>query len=111
MFVAYKRRVVSAARAKRKPQIFDLLQLSRQEQEIRRLCRGTLSEWKRWRQCMPDAIHSGFFRDATIKGMVLRSRARDAVRLYRFAKAKRISCFQSYIAALPKQHCFKRLAS
>lgn len=93
------------------PQILDLLHLSRKEKEIRDLCQSTLAELRNWKECVPDTIHSRILHYTTIKGMILRSQARDAVNLYRMARCKRTSCFQSYIAALPKSHCEKRLVS
>ena len=94
-----------------KPQILDLLHLSRKEKEIRDLCQSTLAELREWKECVPDTIHSRILRYATIKGMILRSQVRDTVNLYRMTRCKRTVCFQSYIAALPKAHCEKRLAS
>lgn len=102
MYLSYKR--------SGNPQILDLLHLSRKEKEIRDLCQSTLQELRQWKQCVPDAIHYRLVRYTTIRGMILRSHARDAVALYKMARCKRISCFQSYMADLPKMHREKRLA-
>lgn len=96
MFIAYKNESVL--------QILDLLQLSKKEKEIRDLCQSTLTELRQWKKCVPDAIHLRVLRHASIKGIILRSHARDAVNLYRMARCKRTSCFQTYMAALPKMH-------
>lgn len=93
-----------------KTQILDLLHLSRKEKEIRDLCHSTFEELRQWQECVPDAIHSRVVRYTTIRGIILRSQARDAVALFRMARRTRIACFQSYIAGLPKPHRVKRLA-
>jgi len=82
-------------------QIFDLLQLSRQEQEIKTCCRyllTSLSTWKQENTRLMPSIAACFFE---MRGILLRQQARKAVQLYWIIRQKRKRCFNAYLAKLP----------
>jgi len=82
-------------------EIYDLLQLSRQEHEAKRCCRfllSCLSSWKRENPRAMPAIAASFF---DMRGMLLRQQARKAVTLYRLIRVRRRQCFNAYISRLP----------
>jgi len=84
------------------PQIFDLLQLSRQEKELKEFCRMALGQFGQWKKSMPYTIHRAHISSRRIHGVVLRSRAKQAVKIYKTVRRIRIETFNRYIADLPK---------
>lgn len=93
------------------PQLLDLLQLSRREWEVRHYCREILMDLRLWQKSYAEPGLGRAVCSFYLKGMILRSIARDCIRLYKLARRKRVSHFQSYMAALPSGYNGKRLAS
>lgn len=92
-------------------QLFDLLQLSRNERETRDFCMDAFGQLDEWKKTMSGAIHPSIKPYVRIRGLILRRQAKDAVQLYKAVRQSRVKIFESYINELPQLQAFKRLAS
>ncbi len=99
------------AKAQGRPQIYDLLQLSRKEQEARFQCRKTIRAAMGWKKKQAASNDTTLFLCAQIEGILLRRQAQDALLLYRMMRRERIYIFGEYIKGLPGQRYLLRTAS
>lgn len=82
-------------------QIFDLLQLSRKEQDCRSLCRRFIRDLESWRRKSGKTTKNSFKFYEDIEGLLLRRRAQDAVMMYRLLRRERVRLFADYMGNLP----------
>ncbi len=92
-------------------QIFDLLDLSRKEREIKTFCLQTFEELHNWEKNLPNAINSAVQPYTKMRSAMLRRQARDAVKIYKAIRQSRMKLFKTYMDELPNVGAFKRLAS
>lgn len=92
---------VAAKPANQNLQIFDLLQLSRKEQDCRVLCRRFIRDLESWKRKSAQAASGAFKFYDDIEGLLLRRRAQDAVMMYRLLRRERMRLFAHYMENLP----------
>ncbi len=90
-------------------QIFDLLDISRLENECRRTCRRALRDFFLWRTARARAVHNVADFYAEAKGIMLRRQAEETLALYRDIRRERQVAFAAYINKLP--HTQKMMVS
>lgn len=87
--------------AKTPLQIFDLLQLSRQEREAKLFCMQTIRTFSKWRKTIrrQEEIFSKV--SFSLEEILLRRAACEALQLYRTCKERRVKAFEAYLEKLP----------
>jgi hypothetical protein len=86
------------------PQIFDLLQLSRKEREVRTLSQKLIRQLYCWKRTARKNQNPSLKLYMEIEGILLRRRAQDAVLIYRLVKNDRIRAFNDYMEKLPPRN-------
>lgn len=82
-------------------QIFDLLQLSRQEREAKLYCMQCIRNFSRWRRKENERAEYSSKISFHLEGIILRRKAYETLIFYRGHKKKRVSAFQAYLEKLP----------
>ena len=94
-----------------RPQIFDLLQLSKKERECRAICLFAIRQYEAWKKTIGTEGGSSLKLYCIIEGIFLRRRAEDAVLFYRMIRKDRMQSFQDYMEKLPPRSNMLRVAS
>lgn len=92
-------------------QIFDLLELSHQEQKLKRLCQQSLETLRRWEDGLPVHISSAISSSVRRQTAELRRSARLNLHAYRKKRRDRRELFDCYIDNLSNAGSIKRLVS
>lgn len=90
-----------------KPQIFDLLQLSRNERKAREKCLESIRALQAWEETL--SVYA--VPAAGIRSRMLRRDAHASIKIYKIIRQNRIRLFKNYMDELPKVGISKRLAS
>lgn len=94
-----------------RPQIFDLLQLSRKENDARLRCRKIMRELSRWKRQRAEGRLIQLDPYARIEGFLLRQHAQDCVMMWRMVRRERMRLFADYVDGLPPRGKIFRNAS
>jgi len=84
-------------------QITGLLQLSRKEQDMRRLCLYSLHRLGEWKHAHKSCVDMESKVMSRLEGMVLKRQVRDAIFFYRLVKRRRIRSCNLYMRNLPSR--------
>lgn len=104
------KRMVKTARESR-PQIYDLLQLSRKENDARIQCRKTIRDLSRWKRQRAEGRILHLDPYVRIEGILLRRHAQDCVMMWRMVRRERMRLFADYVRGLPPRGKIFRNAS
>ncbi len=91
-------------------QIFDLLQLSRKENDCKQTCLATIEKYDQWKRSHKKSDVPSLFTYLHVEGRLLRRQAQDAVLLYRLIRKDRVRAFDAYTKNLPTRQVFGRVA-
>ena len=92
-------------------QLLDLLHISRREREVKETALQSIQDLREWEKILLLPLHPSISTKALGRTIILRRRAKQAVKTYRDMRKNRMEIFQNYIACLPNRSCYKRLAS
>lgn len=93
------------------PQIFDLLQLSKEEKEAKTRCLCQIRRFNLWRSIQKREQDFFIKFHSQIEGILLRREAWEGVIFYRTLRKKRIKAFQNYMDQLTVQAITSRKAA
>ena len=98
-------------KVREEPQIFDLLQLSKEEKEAKARCLCQIRQFNVWKKIQGMEQDFCLKLSSQIEGILLRRQAQDSVHLYRTLRKERIKSFQNYMDQLPIQKILFHKAS
>lgn len=85
----------------RQPQIYDLLQISRQERDCQTIFLRTRKSWKDWKRKDRSGVDPFLCICVRMQGILLKRQVQDAIICYRMVRRHRIKIFTHYINMLP----------